>query len=159
MIKKIDSDLYKKIVENIPIPCVDVMVFDKNLEKTLLFLRKNHPAKGENFSIGGRLHKGETLIECAQRNLEKETGLKIKKNKFFYVGVINEIFENSMFEGVSTHNLVHYFALKLNCNPFISLDNQHSKFEWFIIHDETLHSYIKEKINKSLEYFKNGKKG
>jgi len=159
MKKEISLGLYKKIVENIPIPSIDILIFNKKLDRTLLFLRNNSPAKNEYYSIGGRLHKDETLTECVQRNLEKETGLKIQKNKFFYVGVISETWKNSIFKGVSTHAIVNYFVLKLEEFPKIKLDTQHSKFKWFDVHDKTLHPYIKEKINKSLKcLIENGKK-
>ena len=94
MRKKIKSELYKEILENMPIPTIDVLIFNNSLEKTLLFLRENQPIKGEYYSIGGRLEKGESLLDGAINNFLDETGIKINKKNLYPIGTINEIFRN-----------------------------------------------------------------
>ncbi len=69
----IPQDLYNEIISLIPIVCVDVAIVYNN--KILLIKRRDEPAKGEWWLPGGRLHKGETLEDCALRKAKEETGL------------------------------------------------------------------------------------
>ena len=152
MRKNIEEGLYKKILKNIPIPTIDVLIFNNSLNKTLLFLRKNSPVKGEYYSIGGRLEKGESLLEGAINNFLDETGIKIDEENLYPIGTINEIFEETSFgKKWGIHSVNYYFAWKLEKEPKIKLDGQHSECKWFDVNDPNLHPYMKEKIRKSLD--------
>jgi len=155
MRKSIESELYKKILENIPIPTVDVIIFDKSLNKTLLFLRKNAPAKGEYYSIGGRLEKGEELLEGAISNFHEEMGIKLSKEDLYPIGTINEIFEETSFgKNGGIHSVNYFYVLRVNGDIKVNLDSQHSEHKWFDVDDPSLHPYMKEKIKRSLEVLK-----
>ena len=71
---------YRELMRIAPIITVDVLLFNKDLKKILLFKRKNDPLKNKYYSCGGRLLKNEGFTDCALRKLKEETGLKINKN-------------------------------------------------------------------------------
>ena len=73
IVRWINDSLFTKIKANIPLVCVDLLVvYD---ERLLLMLRNNEPAKDLWFTLGGRVHKGETLESVVYRILQKETRL------------------------------------------------------------------------------------
>ncbi len=76
----IPSKLYKKIVELVPILCVDIILTYK--EKFILVKRATEPLKGEWWVVGGRAFKGEKTINTARRKVREELGLKIKNLQF-----------------------------------------------------------------------------
>ncbi|MCC3861329.1 NUDIX hydrolase [Pseudemcibacter aquimaris] len=59
-----------------PIPGVGVVVF--NGEKILLIKRNKEPKAAEWSIPGGAQDLGETLTECAMREVNEETGIKIE---------------------------------------------------------------------------------
>ena len=73
----IPSTHYKKIIQTLPILCVDVILKNSS-GKYLLIKRKNEPYQGQWWVIGGRVHKGETLQKSALRKVREEIGLNIK---------------------------------------------------------------------------------
>ena len=76
MVDQIPKNTYKKIHALMPIPCVDIVIVHNGA--VLLGLRNNKPAQGTYWFPGGRVLKGETLFEAAQRKTKQETGLNIK---------------------------------------------------------------------------------
>lgn len=68
-----------------------ILVFNGN--RILMLNRFNSPAKGTWCGVGGHIENGETPTECAIRELEEETGLKIPELQ--YVGNIDIMVENS----------------------------------------------------------------
>ena len=65
MQNKINNIKYKKILEYIPICCVDVVICHFN--KILFVKRNTEPAKNEWWFPGGRVYKNEMLEETAIR--------------------------------------------------------------------------------------------
>ncbi len=61
---------------NNPVPAAGCLIEDSG--KILLILRKNQPAAGMWSLPVGFLHYGETLEECATRETEEETGLRVE---------------------------------------------------------------------------------
>ena len=55
----IEEKDYIKIMQTIPVVCVDALIQNKKQE-FLLVKRDNEPLKGKFWMPGGRLHKGET---------------------------------------------------------------------------------------------------
>ncbi len=102
----IPENLYKQIVELMPIPCVDVLIHQGD---QILFIKRNQePAKGQWWVIGGRLHKDETMEQCAVRKCLEEVGLKVEIEKM--IGVHDEFFDTSI-QGPPTHTVcVAYLA-------------------------------------------------
>lgn len=125
MNRKIPVSLYKKIVDKMPILCVDMIVRHKG--KFLLVKRKNEPLKGKFWVPGGRILKGENLEAAVTRKAKEELGIDVKIVKF--VGVFNKVFYKNKygsktgFHGLSVVFLVEPLSLK------IKLDGQSSDWK------------------------------
>ena len=141
---------YKKILDRVPICCVDIII--KGHKGVLLVKRKNKPFSNTWWVPGGRVYKNEKLQDAAIRKVLEETGLNIKiSNK---VGVYETMSDENIFEdmksGTHTINIV-FFAELLN-NKNINLDNAHLEYKWIESIEDNFHSYIKE-ILKDSEVF------
>lgn len=102
----IPSKLYKKIVELVPILCVDVVL--RYRDKYILLKRANEPLKNSWWIPGGRAFKGEKTINTAKRKVREETGLIPTSVQFF--GIYEDSYRKSAF-GVPTHSVsVVYIA-------------------------------------------------
>jgi colanic acid biosynthesis protein WcaH len=73
----IPSDIYNEVIKMMPIPCVDLMVFNKK-EQLLMLKRKNEPAKGNWWFPGGRVQHGELRSMAAIRKLNEECGMSTR---------------------------------------------------------------------------------
>src|SRR3990167_9419733 len=111
----IPSKLYKKIVELVPIVCVDIVVYYKG--KFLLVKRSTEPLKGIWWIPGGRMLKGETTLKTAKRKIKEELGLKIKHLRPY--GIYEDHYKKSAW-GVPTSSVsVVYIGIvnELNIVP------------------------------------------
>ena len=72
----IPAKIYKKIVELVPIVCVDIILTFKG--KYVLVKRATEPLKGEWWVVGGRAYKGEPTVETAKRKVREELGMEAK---------------------------------------------------------------------------------
>ena len=144
----INKILYAQILDAIPVFTVDIVIFNPEKNKVLLFKRENEPLKNIYYTPGGRVNKNEKLNDAIIRKSKEELGLNIEINKLQYCGIIEEFFENSNFDGVSngTHHINILYKFILNDTNSIQLDKQHQLFDWFSIDDTNLHDYIKDKI-------------
>lgn len=151
MKKQLPRATYRLLMDKAPICCVDVLFFNKEKTKTLLFKRANQPVKNVYFTIGGRLLKNEKLIDGAGRQALKETGIRIKKRLLVPGGVTEDIFGNSIFADVSYHAVDIFYGYILDGQEKIRLDNQHSDYQWFSINDKKIHPFVKNRIAGLLE--------
>ena len=149
----IDTGIYKLLLDRSPVCTVDVILFNKDKTKTLLFKRTNPPIKNKYFSLGGRMHKTEDFVECAVRQVKKEIGLIIHPKKLVTGGFANEIHDKSIFKGVTYHCVDIYYGYILNDREInsIKLDSQHNDYKWFGVNDKKLHPYMKLKIDTLLK--------
>ena len=136
---------YRELLDITPVCTVDVLFFNKDKTKTLLFKRTNEPLKGVYFSIGGRLLKNEKIEDCAVRQALREVGLHINKNELTFGGTQEELHPVSIFTDVSYHAVDIFYGYVLD-NETITLDSQHNDHQWFSVSDETLHPFIKTKV-------------
>ncbi len=147
----ISNEVYKEILNTMPICTVDVMFFNSDMTRVLLFRRTNEPLKGVYYSIGGRLLKNEALEDCALRQSIREADLHIEKNRLKLGGVQNEIFSISVFEGVSYHAMGLFYIYTLSEKEIselpISLDDQHDNYQWFPINDDAIHLFLKKRMD------------
>lgn len=108
----IPSKLYKKIVESVPILCVDVVLTYK--DKFVLVKRKTEPLKDKWWVVGGRAFKGEKTLDTAKRKVTGEVN-GIAKN-FKRVGIYEDSYMKSAW-GVPTSSVsVVYTAELVNLN-------------------------------------------
>jgi len=114
---------YKEIVELMPILTLDIIL--KSGDDFVLVKRKREPMKNAFWTPGGRVKKGELLIEAAKRIIKGEIGANISKFKF--VGVYADIFKTSHF-GCPTHTVSAVFEAVLP-NTKITLDEQSSDWK------------------------------
>ena len=147
---RIPDGLYRQIVEAVPIFTVDVLFFDADRQRTLLFKRANEPAKGEYFCIGGRVLKNESPTEAAVRKAKEELGLKISADDLWFGGLSDDIFETSSFPGVPIHNVNAHWGCIWPGGREITLDDQHTEYAWFDVTEPSLHTLVKERISNLL---------
>lgn len=133
---------YKKIMEYMPVVCVDGLIINENRE-FLLVKRKNEPLKNEYWLPGGRLHKNEKLEEAIKRKMTEELNIEVEIIKS--LGYFEEFFDNTVQEvNGGFHALSIVFLLKLK-NANIKLDNQSTDWKWFKVLPERFKSYNLEK--------------
>ena len=146
----IDKDLYKIILESIPILTVDIVIFNKDKDKVLLFKRNNNPIKGVYYTPGGRINKNESLNNAVIRKGKEELGLNLNSFDLKFCGIIEEFFDISSYDNISSHNINMVYEYILEDLNKINLDNQHEDFDWFNINSLDLHFYVKQKIKLCL---------
>ena len=115
----IQEDLYKKIIKNVPILCVDLII--KYHDQYLLVQRKESPLKGEWWVPGGRVQIGETLEAAAKRKLTEELDL-VLNNSFKLVGFYEDIFNESSLGSHVYQTMSFVFQVLLKESPSITID-------------------------------------
>lgn len=124
--KRIPHSLYKKMVDMLPVACVDVIVIHKG--KYLLVKRKNEPEKGKWWLPGGRILKGEKLIEAVERKIKEELGIKIKDLR--PLGYYEGFFRQNEF---GLKNGIHGLSIVFRARPAamnVKLDSQSSGWKF-----------------------------
>ena len=147
----IEDTLYREILNVMPIPTVDILFLSLE-NKILLGKRDNEPLAWIYYIPGGRVNKWETSLETAKRKAKEELGIDIDVKKLSFLWVYDDIFENSVFGGISTHCIpvTYIYRLSWNEERMISpSDNQHSDLRFFPIDDPSLHHMVKVRL-KSL---------
>ena len=139
--KRISDKEYSKILDEMPICCVDLVL--KTKKGILLVLRKQEPAKNNWWFPGGRVFKNEKLKDAAVRKAYEETGIKVKVEKI--LGVYETMFDKSELgnaKGVHTIN-VCFLIKPENEDLDIKLDNTSSSYRWINKIEEDLNDYTK----------------
>ena len=117
----IDDSLYNKIIDVLPILCVDGFIVDD--DKILLLKRNNYPAINEWWVPGGRVVKNELLCDSIIRKVKEETGLDVEILN--QIGITETIFETK-------HTVNVCFSLKVKSdNINITINSEHSEYKWF----------------------------
>src|SRR3989344_132853 len=147
MNKRMPVEEYKKILENMPFCCVDIVICQNN--KVLLIKRKNDPEKNSWWVPGGRIYKNEKLEQAAIRKVKEETGLDIKTIK--KIGVYEYFSDKSFFSDLKTgtHNIVVVFLAEPIDNKNIKIDKTSSDFKWIDKIEEHLNPYVKQLLKDS----------
>jgi colanic acid biosynthesis protein WcaH len=143
---RISDELYKQILENMPIVCADGLLHYGN--KIILFKRAYEPAKDEWWVFGGRLLKGEKLKDCIIRKAKDEMGIDVKIEK--RIGVYETEFDKNR-QGVSTHSVNVVFLVTSDEKPDFSQANykEFTEVKEFEELDERWNWYIKDIIKDS----------
>lgn len=119
------EELYSRILQVMPIPCVDVLVMD-DAGRGLLLLRKNEPAAGQWWFPGGRVLFGETREDAARRKLEEECGLVA--TEFQEAGTFDIFLEIG--RDARVHSITTLFKARVVRGNSIRLDHQSSEACW-----------------------------
>lgn len=119
---------YKKIVEVLPILCVDIIIKNRTGEY-LLIKRANEPLKDQWWVIGGRVLKGESLEQAAKRKVKEEVGLEIDDVKS--IGYYEDALETNPF-GLTTplHSVSIVFSTIVDDKQRVTLDYQSSDWKY-----------------------------
>ena len=142
-------DRYRAAMEDLPIVTIDVVFLNPEKTKILLGKRVNEPYAGVFYSFGGRLHKNEDFLDAARRVAKEEVGISALPTALTFAGVLNEINDSSIFEGVNYHTVDVYFVCTVT-DEAVSLDPQHSETRWFHIGDPDLHPNVRARIEGAL---------
>jgi colanic acid biosynthesis protein WcaH len=122
----IPNNLYKKIVDVLPILCVDIVI--KHKGEFLLVKRNNKPMKGKFWVPGGRVLKTEKIEQAVKRKVKEETGLKVKiiRPLGYFEGdfLKNEFGSKTGYHGVSIVFLTKPISFK------VKLDSQSSDWKF-----------------------------
>ena len=143
----VPEEEYKKIVEHIPIPTIDLVILKDN--KILLVYRNNQPCKNQWFFPGGRIAKNEKLEDAVIRQARDELGMDIKIERI--IGVYDFIVNETPFEGIKTgfHTIPVAFLVSPISDKEIELDKDHSNFKWFDKIEDHFHPYMKQVLKDS----------
>lgn len=145
----IPKEIYTTILEYMPIPTVDIL-FINSKNELLLARRNNEPLLGVYYIPGGRVNKWEASLDTAKRKAKEELGIDIDTKKLRFVGVYDDIFDNSAFAGISTHCIpvTYTYQLDIQEERQLSLaDSQHSDLRFFSLDDPMLHEMVKMRIH------------
>lgn len=137
---------YKKILEKVAIPCVDIVMHVNG--NFILHKRNNRPVKGFWWVPGGRIYKGETVEKAVTRKAMEETGMRVKIEKF--IGVKETIFRKGPFGLGRVHTInIQYLVKPVGGKFNIKLDSQASEYRIFNKIEKNWHPYVKDIIKKS----------
>lgn len=149
MNKSIPTEQFKIIVEYAPLISIDLITIHQN--KVLLGKRINKPAFDFYFTIGGIVRKNESFTDAQKRIAQDELGIELTQEPKF-IGVFEHFYDDSIFEGISTHYVNHGYLLQLDKELTNLPQEQHSEYKWFTIEElmnsNEVHKYVKD-------YFKN----
>lgn len=146
----IPAEQYKRILEVMPILCVDVVIRNARGEY-LLVKRANEPLKGLWWVIGGRVHKNETLEQAVIRKVRQETSLVVRKMQ--PIGYYEDMFEdNSIKLATPLHAVSVVFAIAVANDVKIRLDAQSMewKFARRLPSDFRVREFVTEKTHNKL---------
>jgi len=133
----ISENLYKKIIKEMPVPCVDAVILDQG--RVLLMKRNNPPVRGWWWIPGGRIRRGESLSEALLRQVKEETGLDIE--------IIRLIDVYSLFWKYRHDVAVTYLVKKTGGK--LKLNSEHSDFRWISDIPANVHDHIKKVLKDS----------
>ena len=106
-----------------------IVVFNKNLSKTLMCKRAKEPYKGLYNFVGGKVEENESNDNAAYRELFEETGISNQDIELEHFMDLNYFkYENNL--------QVYYGILKHEVN----LVEEKNKLEWVTINDELLNN-------------------
>jgi colanic acid biosynthesis protein WcaH len=145
----VSEELYSRILQVMPIPCVDLLVVG-DADKVLLVLRRNEPAAGQWWFPGGRVLFGEERREAAKRKLEQECGLV--STQFQEVGTFDILF--NIRQGERVHSITTLFKLKVGPEPNIRLDHQSYEACWLTPREwlkRELHPFVRQRLEETAE--------
>jgi len=125
-------DAFLHVVRNAPLVSVDLIV-ENDRGEVLLGLRNNEPARGAWFVPGGRVLKGERIVEAIARVAEAELGVRVDGARAAFVGVFEHLYDTNFAgeAGVGTHYVVLAHRVRLPDGANLRADAQHGALRWW----------------------------
>ena len=134
----IPEEEWATVVRNVPIVSVDLLV--ETPDGVLLVERANRPAKGEWFVPGGRVRKGERLVEAVHRVAREELGVEVEIEE--RLGAYEHLYDDADVDGAGgKHYLANGFLVGTDATEF-DLDDQHGAARVFESPPDDLHPYV-----------------
>ena len=131
-------DLYRQILETMPIPCVDIAVVANGA--VLLVRRKDAPAQGQWWVPGGRVFKGEMMKDSAIRKAREEVGIECHVGPIIHTA--ETIFPDGP-NGIPVHSINScFFMYPVEADFHIQLDTHQNEYQWVDHIPEGLHEYV-----------------
>ncbi len=138
MKRSIPWKLYRQILENVPIACIDVAIVANGA--VLLVRRKDDPARSQWWLPGGRVLKGEMMKEAALRKAREEVGIACHVGPIIHTA--ETIFRDGP-GGVSVHSINScFFMYPVDRNFKPRLDAHHAGSRWVRRIPRGLHPYV-----------------
>ena len=140
----LEGEVFECVVANTPLVSVDLIV--KNEGRVLLGKRVNKPAQGYWFTLGGRVFKDEMINSAIKRIAKVELGIDLTATPKF-IGVFEHLYDDSIFDHVSTHYLNLGYELELSELSELPKE-QHNDYRWFsveeLLESVEVHGYVKD---------------
>jgi colanic acid biosynthesis protein WcaH len=139
MSQRIPQDLYDQILLNMPIACVDVVLMSQG--RAFLVRRGDAPARGLWWLPGGRVIKGERLVETALRKAKEEVGIDCVPGPIMHTE--ETIFPDGPSD-IPVHSVnVCIFLASREDDPTPQLDDHHADWRWIDHVEDDLHPYVR----------------
>lgn len=117
---------YVRILEVMPILCVDLLIVDDR--RCLVLKRDNEPAKGQYWFPGGRVRKLESIETAAARIAKAETNLDCTYVRT--VCVTETIFPKTDTMDADVHTVNVCCELSPSQVSSLQLDGYHTDYQW-----------------------------
>ena len=126
----LSAEDFATVVRSTPLLSIDLIVENQDGE-FLLGQRTQRPAQNFWFVPGGRVRKDETLERAFARLTEAELGTPLTLQDGEFYGVWQHFYDDN-FSGPEffTHYIVLGFRLRVRQLQRISVDAQHSDYQW-----------------------------
>lgn len=143
----LSNEVFKTVVENSPLISIDLIVENSD-GQFLLGMRTNRPAQNTWFVPGGRVQKGESLVNAFVRLCKGELNLDIERQNSQFLGLFEHFYEDSVFgDGISTHYIVMAHKVKVNQQLLALPSAQHNAYKWMsqseILASDSVHIHTK----------------
>jgi 8-oxo-dGTP pyrophosphatase MutT (NUDIX family) len=88
------------------------------------------------------------MIQSAQRKAKEELSIDIDTQKLIFLGIYDDIFDESAFDAISTHcsPVTYVYRLNETEESLIAPDIQHKDLQYFDLDDTSLHAMVKIRI-------------
>ena len=90
---KLSNEVFELVIRHTPLVSID-FVIKNHQNQCLLGLRKNAPANGFWFNLGGRIYKNELIDDALDRIFRDETGEKLNRNHLNLIGIYDHIYND-----------------------------------------------------------------
>lgn len=143
--KFVPMEQFKTVIEYAPLISIDLITMFQ--DKVLLGKRINKPALGYYFTLGGIVKKNESFQEAQKRITKNELGIELTQ-KLKFIGIFEHFYDDSIFDGISTHYVNHGYLLELDSELKNLPKDQHSQYKWFkveeLLKSNEVHKYVKD---------------